>query len=268
MSLFRKSDELFELMSKQTEALERPSPSPSSGFGRRSIESSAGFGRSADISWRGRRNPSDEWVLVDGDALIVVDDGWELPTGEGAGHTLPIRMDTLVVGAFVATGLLIGAFLYGRTSTDAPPSGQAVAQAVAEEASEEEAVDEPNPEPSVAASNQRGAPSSVAGGHQRGAKPTTVAASAPKPKQAAKKSYELLVCSTSKANAKKLVSWLKDNARSPIFGRADLKPYAKGGSVRIKGFGEREKKTLRQVRRTHDPLGGSGTFGDALYRQR
>jgi hypothetical protein len=39
------------------------------------------------------------------------------------------------------------------------------------------------------------------------------------------------------------------------------------GVVRIRGFSQREKNVLGQVKATTDPLGGSGTFHSAYYKR-
>ncbi|MGE0708788.1 MAG: hypothetical protein AB7N76_21520 [Planctomycetota bacterium] len=304
MGLFRKTDELFELMSKQSGAAGRPGPGLSSSHGRRALETTGGGGlgrRASGSTFRLPRpvsgGPMSDVVEIDGDALIVVDDGWSLPgEGEGPGRTFPIRLDTLVVGGLVCTGLLLAAFLYGRTSaspTGAPenevaaaaeePGSQQTEPAAKPEEAPKSKSQTPAPAPSVPASAAKpsaGASSAVAAGMKKGETPkaTSVTASAPRPQETQKQqpaapqqpvkgSYDLVVCSTSADNAGKLVEWLKTNATSPIFGRADLEPYAKGGSVRIRGFAKREDDVLRRVKATHDPLGGSGTFGDAWYRK-
>ena len=328
MGLFRKNDELFELMgqpspnSPRTGSTHRlrprasrapsprppaPRPAPTSGFGPRRTDPSAGFGRpgpeSAAVPARGgvsgtfgrlisgglgrtalfgRNKPAleDEVVMVDGEAVIVVEDGWEMPE-EGPGRTFPVRLDSMVVGTLVMAGLVVASFLYGRTS--AGPVQTAEADPQAQEASADPAAQQepvqlagpaaqtppqtltpaaPVPQPSVpAAAEQSSAPGAVAAGLRRN-QASTVAASAPKQGK-----YLLVVCNTTPDSAQALVKWLQTNATSPIFGRGDLEPFARGGSVRIRGFQERDKDVLRRVQGTHDPLGGSGTFHDAFYRK-
>jgi hypothetical protein len=59
---------------------------------------------------------------------------------------------------------------------------------------------------------------------------------------------------------------LNTDPRSPIIGRNDLEATAKGGSVRIVGFAEREGDLMTRVRATTDPTNrGSDTFHDAYY---
>lgn len=323
MGLFRKNDELFELMGQPSPNAPRtgsthrlrprasrapspqppaPRPKPTSGFGPRRTGPSAGFGRpgpeSAALPARGgisgtfgrlisgglgrtaifgRNKPAieDDVVMVDGEAVIVVEDGWEFP-GEGPGQTFPVRLDSMVVGALVMTGLVVAAFLYGRTSAAPPQTAEAdpQVQQATETPGEQEpvqvltpaaetAAQAPAPQPSLpAAAEQQASTGAVPAGLRRDQASSALPASAPKQGK-----YMLVVCNTTPDSAQALVKWLQTHATSPIFGRGDLEPFARGGSVRIRGFQERDKDVLRRVQGTHDPLGGSGTFHDAFYRK-
>ncbi|MBL4848400.1 MAG: hypothetical protein JKY65_23005 [Planctomycetes bacterium] len=76
------------------------------------------------------------------------------------------------------------------------------------------------------------------------------------------------MASTTPASAKKLAKWFKTNPLSPVCGRADLYAVAsRRGRVSIRGFQKVEGPVLNRVRATNDPLGGSGSFGDAYYKR-
>lgn len=318
MGLFRKSDELFELMSKSgsnsmgsgsrgsgsmgsSTSGSRPDLSRSasggvsrsgsgSGFGPRAFgapfETTHGFGRS---NLFGRAKSGPDLFEVEGEALVIVEDGFDLETAAAEGKGLSIRPDTMVVGALLATGLLISAFLLGRTSGDEAPK---VATIVVNESAEDTSSEEPEAAPVVvqpqaqpaaqpARPSQAGAViQPPAGGGQAIQPPapqpaapntqarpqgsTTLAASAKAPVGR----WKLNVASTSPANAKKLAEWFKTNALSPIYGRSDLQVVASSrGSVSIRGFQKTEGTVLKRVRATQDPLGGSGSFGDAYFQR-
>jgi hypothetical protein len=297
MGLFRKSDELFELMSKSgsrpgsgstSDSGSRANPSQSrsgsggrpfaSGFGP-PFETTKGFGRS---NLFGRAKTGPDLFEVDGEALVIVEDGFDLETAAAEGKGFSIRPDTLIVGGLLATGLLISAFLLGRTSGDETPK---VATIVVNESAEDmtEKAQEPAPvaiqpparstEPTAqgpviqppatgAQAIQPPARQETAQRPARGA--TTVAASA----KVAPGRYELIVASTTPASAKKLADWFKKNALSPIYGRSDLEVIAsRKGRVSIKGFQKTEGTVLKRVRATQDPLGGSGSFSDAYFKR-
>ena len=296
MGLFRKSDELFELMSKSGSSSmgssasgSRPSPGRSSsssgsrpvaprGFGA-PFETTQGFGRS---NLFGRAKTGPDLFEVEGEALVIVEDGFDLETAAAEGKGFSIRPDTIVVGALLATGLLISAFLLGRTSGDESPK---VATIVVNEAADDTtqegegtpqeapvAVQQPTgPGPAIQPPARGQAIQQPAQAQRpatqrpgaRGSGATTVAASAKAPGR-----YELIVASTTPQSAKKLAEWFKKNALSPIYGRSDLEVIASSkGRVSIKGFQKTEGTVLKRVRATQDPLGGSGSFSDAYFKR-
>ena len=303
MGLFRKSDELFELMSKSGSSSlgssasgSRPNPkgrgSSSSGsrptaprgFGA-PFETTQGFGRS---NLFGRAKTGPDLFEVDGEALVIVEDGFDLETAAAEGKGFSIRPDTVVVGALLATGLLISAFLLGRTSGDETPK---VATIVVNESADDTSQEGERAPEAAPAANQGSAAPAPAGqviqppaqagqaiqppaqqqpaaaqrpqARQGTGGATTVAASAKAPGR-----YELIVASTTPQSAKKLAEWFKQNALSPIYGRSDLEVIASSkGRVSIKGFQKTEGTVLKRVRATQDPLGGSGSFGDAYFKR-
>lgn len=278
MGLFRKSDELFELMGKRGGDPDQSgggSPGGSTSQARsrgftRPFETTTGFGRSS-LFGRSAGMSRNDVLTVDGDALVVVDDGFSLGSEGGEpSKGIAIRPDTLIVGALLATGLFVTAFLLGRTSsTDAPVATVQVAagedtDADADAPAEEAA--QPAGEPIQAAAPQQiaapaQAPSTQAPSAPQGA--TTLAASAPAPQGRRK----LIVASTTPESARKLAEWFEKNPLSPIFGRRDLRAEASSrGQVSIRGFQEDEPQVLKRVRATNDPLGGSGSFGDAYFK--
>lgn len=304
MGLFRKSDELFELMSKSgsrpgsgsstSGSGSRPGLSQSrsgsggrpfaSGFGP-PFETTKGFGRS---NLFGRPASGPDLFEVDGEALVIVEDGFDLETAGAEGKGFSIRPDTLIVGGLLATGLLISAFLLGRTSGDETPK---VATIVVNESAEDaEQPQEPTQQPAPIVIQPPANPAQPAQGQviqppvqggqavqppapqpqtapaprSRTQGATTLAASA----QVAPGRYELIVASTTPASAKKLAEWFKKNALSPIYGRSDLEVIASSrGRVSIKGFQKTEGTVLKRVRATQDPLGGSGSFSDAYFKR-
>lgn len=282
MGLFRKSDELFEIMSKQGPSGSGPRPDPgqsgsvrphrptSKGFGP-PFETTHGFGRSALF---GRAKTGPDLFEVDGEALVIVEDGFDIAAG-GETKGFSIRSDTLVVGALLATGLLVSAFLLGRTSGDEAPKVAIVVEAEGDEtttASDGDKGEAPgevvlppaNSGTQTAPPQQVQAPAPVQPQTQRRTRqPTTLKASAP-----AVGRYELIVASTTPKSATKLAEWFKKNPLSPIFGRSDLQVIAsKRGRVSIRGFQKTEGTVLKRVRATQDPLGGSGSFGDAYFKR-
>ena len=121
MGLFRKSDELFEIMSKQggsgpgsrldsSQSGSTPSPRASSGGFGAPFETTHGFGRSALFG----RPISPDLFEIDGEALVVVEDGFDLAS-PGKKGGVAIRADTLIVAGLLATGLFVAAFLLGRS---------------------------------------------------------------------------------------------------------------------------------------------------------
>jgi len=288
MGLFGKNDELFELMSKNRQPAKDLTTSTHSE--RRT---------STTRSWRGARKKIGPDVYeLDGDPLIVVEDGWlegfdteELPSG----GFLAVRTDTMVVGGFLVAGLLLGAFLLGRTTEEElQPPTIAIVQPVSAEAEAAPAspvglsgmlpplsAEQPapaqqttTPAQALTASFRGNSASTITS--EAGASPheaTTVGASAPARDSDAATvdpklgKFVLVVCTTRPQNAVALAKWLNEDAVSPIFGRGDLEAYStRRGVVRISGFGKRERDVLARVRATCDPLGGSGTFHSAYFR--
>lgn len=210
---------------------------------------------------------------IDGDALVVVDDGWnEATAAEGPERTFAIRADTAIVGGLLASGLLLTAFLVGRTTTtpEAPderpiatvtlvqptidPANATSLPASVSNASAETAsaltAGAPTAPPATTGNATSSAP-------QAGFQPPTTAATPGK--------FELRVVTTTPEKAKALAAWLNGAPRSPIFGRGDLQVVVNGGSVKIQGFMQREPEVFSRVRATSDPTGGSGTFHDAYF---
>lgn len=304
MGLFKKNDELFEIMSKRRAAGSGKPPGGGSTTDGSSGETTQIRRRLSTTSIPVRRptqsgfgprlsRPSNEPDLfdLDGDALVVVDDGWAEATNEeqGQGKTFAIRPDTLVVGAFLTAGLIAAAFLFGRSSTGpeaevkvavvateqapapsaTPPVSVApspIALAVGAKSTEPVARSMPKPEvPTSTQASETPTPASTpepSATHQA----TTVPASSPK--AVAKGKYVLVVCTTRPNNAVKLANWLNTAPKSPIFGRGDLEAFfTRKGVVRIRGFAQRETRVLSQVKATNDPLGGSGTFHTAYYKR-
>lgn len=220
------------------------------------------------------RGGEDDLFDIDGDALVVVDDGWnETPAAGGPERTFAIRADTAIVGGLLASGLLLTAFLVGRTTT-----------------SPEAPTERPIPsvtllQPTIDPSNTTSLPASVASnpGGQSASAPTAgsqtppqagasgAGSSAPQagfqppPPAPTPGKYEVRVVTTTPDKAKALAAWLNGAPRSPIFGRGDLQVVVNGGSVKIQGFMQREAEVLSRVRATSDPTGGSGTFHDAYF---
>ncbi|RMG12982.1 MAG: hypothetical protein D6731_12915 [Planctomycetota bacterium] len=128
MGIFRKHDELFEIMSRRPPGSLNPRPvtgphrapmggrrTTTTGLGRRTATS--GFGPRSVLNQAGEP----ELFEVDGDALVVVEDGWAPGEDEGEGGTISVRSDTLVVGVCLLGGLVLTAFLFGRSSAEATP---------------------------------------------------------------------------------------------------------------------------------------------------
>lgn len=238
-----------------------------------------------------------ELVEVDGDALVVLDDGWD--EGPEPGRLLALRLDTAVVGGLLVLGLLATAFLVGRTSSPASPDG---VQIVQKAAGEERRVAVEAVEPSMNAERQSSplqarsaangatttpgslpaganpgaasAPSAgfrpgsaeAAGGGAGGRQPATEAGAGAPERSAKPGKFEMRVVTTTAEKAAEVARWLNTDPRSPIIGRNDLEATAKGGSVRIVGFAEREGDLMTRVRATTDPTNrGSDTFHDAYY---
>lgn len=256
-------------VARPTGVAARPAPSlkPSSavGLGRPAAK--------ASLSTTTRRNhlvpggeAGDDLLEVDGDALVVVDDGWEEAAPPGPERTLAIRADTAIVGGLLAGGLLVTAFLMGRTSSapEAPAERPITPVVIA-------AAAEPGPAPAAAApQGPTGATTLPAGAPARGseatAAPAGFQAEAPAERPAASPGkFEVRVCTTTPEKAQALSKWLNEAPRSPIFGRGDLQVLVNGGSVKIQGFMQREADVLSRVRATSDPTGGSGTFHDAYF---
>jgi len=296
MKFFGRQDELFEIMAQATakrraETTGGDTPTPGSLAAQpsalRPSPISSGYAR------RGSE-PEPDLLEVDGEAVVVVEDEWEGFLAEGGdallegggedtevvgvasgasgvfgrGGFLALRTDTAIVGGILLAGLIATAFLLGRTSGgEADPASAEVAAAAPSEPGPEV---EPEPAPTLpasigpvaAADGPSAAGSSVAAGAARGEE-TTVAASSPR--RVTDGRYSIQVCTTTSRKAADLARWLNEEARSPIFGRSDLEAYARGGSVRIRGFASREEDVLARVKATADPTGGSGTFGDAYY---
>ncbi len=215
-----------------------------------------------------RPEPSaSELFEVEGDALVVVDDGWDPPVVE-SGATLLLRKDTAIVGGLVAGALLVGAFLVGRTTTSEPATAAAPPQLVVTTVPASVGVEQGTT--ALPASAPRIQATAVAAGAPvQPAEPAPpAAAQAPAqeaPRAAAQGKYVIRVCTTTPEKAVEVVKWLNEAPRSPIFGRGELEASAKGGSVRIQGFVRREPDVLSRVRATADPTGGSGTFHDAFW---
>lgn len=297
MGLFKKSDELFEIMSRQTGGRAGMDLAATPSMSTRAT-------RRPEVSWKAKR-PADDGALfeIDGDALVVIDDpevaGAE-GEEEGAGRTFAIRTDSLVVGGFLTAGLVVTSFLVGRRSDEppvapslalSPPAAVAPAtpgfgatsalvpaSAVAEAQQQQQAAT-PAPTPSQPTAVKGSFRPEQATTAQAAASPhaaTTVAsapasndddAATPSTRKVADGKFVLVVCSTTPANATRLAEWLNTAPRSPIFGRGDLEAYAtRRGVVRIRGFGQRDRDVLGRVQATADPLGGSGTFHSAYYK--
>lgn len=319
MGIFRKNDELFEIMSRHT----RPARygggaaggTPSGAATRTpppSTRPSASASSSAASTWRQPRlNPlapassssskpgEEELFELDGEALVLVDDGFVEGLGdeppEPEVKTLVVRQDTVVVGAILTTALLVAAFLFGRTSAEpagADPQGPGeVAVVIREQAPAQAAAAQPEGQPqaplasqaqqphaqtAAAPQGQSGpiVPQTVPGGFRpEGGAATSAAASAPGQAVAlpasapqVEEKYMLVVCTTSSSNAVELARWLNEQPRSPIFGREGVKAEAKGGEVRIRGFAQRDDTVLDLVKQTPDPLGGGRPFESAYFR--
>jgi hypothetical protein len=228
----------------------------------------------------GRANTGDDLFDIDGDALVIVDEDedWaDAPEEDPDGmRTFRLRGDTAIVGAILVAGLLLTAFLMGRTS-DAPAASDdgTVAAASAVEgagtlidasAVEEEAAVEVAQAPATPDNPRLPTREEVladiptyAGGTQG----TTLAASAPRTVSEGTK--RLLVVTTTEEKAVQVAQWLNENSLSPIFGRRDVQAQTSGGSVRIVGFQREENDVLARVRSTVDPTNGRGTFRDAYF---
>lgn len=238
-------------------------------------------------------SPEDDFFDVGGDALVVVDDGWEEANAvTGPEKTFAIRADTAVVGGLLAGGLLLGAFLIGRTSSspEAPAERPITPVVITAQANPAEATTlpasvpvaatgapapvtlaasvpaptaspatTPTATPGAAPAIDPSASTTVAAGFQPQAQASTEA------RQANPGKYEIRVCTTTPEKAQSLSKWLNEAPRSPIFGRGDLQVVVNGGSVKIQGFMQREADVLSRVRATSDPTGGSGTFHDAYF---
>jgi hypothetical protein len=279
MGLFTNNDELFELMSKSQDRQKASSTSSSSNSRSRDDSSSKQTVRKRSSGSFGARRITQaepEFFEVDGDALIVVDDGWTLEGDEEEteGSTFAIRSDTAIVGACLAFGLVVGAFLVGRTGQTESATAAAPPAAVMTVPSATISAAQPT---TVPAGQPRVIPTAVVGGFTRSAAAAPQASApagvpkveqAPAARQAAKGKYLLVVCTTTPVNGRKVAKWLNEQARSPIFGRADLEAYTtRKGVVRIRGFKLCDKQVLRQVKATNDPLGGSGTFHSAYFKR-
>ena len=325
MGLFRKSDELFEIMARQkgpragsaagaSTSEARPRASSTSWDTPRSSSSSASWDaprpRSSSTSWDAPRPAaSSSWRAprskpgggnsdlyeLDGDALVLLEDALAEPepviAGDDAVKTYSVRADTAVVGGILFAALLGAAFLMGRNvGGDAPtPSEPTVIRVAAAEtptatrsAQPEQPAAGPSSAQPVPASlppnTQTSVPASFRASDEEASAPaaarrnegTTLAAGSPvsaAPKrQAAEGKYVLIVCSTTAENGQKVAGWLNEDAASALANDLSLEAYSTSrGSVRIKGFQERDPEVLARIRATVDPLGGSETFHSAYY---
>lgn len=235
--------------------------------------------------------PPGELVEVDGDALVVLDDGWD--EGPEPGRLLALRLDTAVVGGLLVVGLLATAFLVGRTSSPPTPEAVAIGRRTDGEAPVSAAPLEPSMSPerrstplparasagstTVDAGAQADRATSRGGGFRPGStapvaaeaaagQPASEAAPTAPQRKARPGKFEMRVVTTTEAKATEVARWLNGDAGSPIIGRNDLEAIARGGSVRIVGFAEREGDLMTRVRATTDPTNrGSGTFNDAYF---
>ncbi len=290
MGLFRKNDELFEIMSRHTGS-KPASASTTRAASTGPLKRPAGTWSypSADVSsgpaprplrMPGGKKSEEEFFELDGDALVLVDDGFVEGLGseppEAEMKTYTVRHDTAVVGAILMGGLLVAAFMFGRTSTPAAEAGPAGPGEVAVVVRERV----PDPAEPAAAGTASSVPASF---RPAGASAGAAPASAPAPQQAPQASepqvvevarsapapqerYMLVVATTTPDNATSLATWLNEQPRSPIFGREGLEAEARGGEVRIRGFAQRDEVVLKRVRETSDPM-GSGTFHSAYFRR-
>jgi hypothetical protein len=220
------------------------------------------------------RGTEDDLFDIDGDALVVVDDGWNEATQvEGPDRTFAIRADTAIVGGLLASGLLLTAFLVGRTTTSPEaPTERPIPQVTLVQPTIDPSSTTSLPA-SVASSPTGEAASALTAGAPTppSATPGDAGSSAPQAgfqppaPTASPGKYELRVVTTTPEKAKALAAWLNEAPRSPIFGRGDLQVVVNGGSVKIQGFMQREPEVFSRVRATSDPTGGSGTFHDAYF---
>lgn len=282
MKIFGRNDELFELMAKATQKQAAQSAQTP-----RIRSVSSHFGRATPFSPIGE--PESEFVEIEGEALIVVEDDWdgedeaplapvESTTGTVTQASTPIarsetltrvfartfslRKDTLAIGGVFVGGLAMAMFLLGRSTASAPVQPTTPEVAVIQ-------VEDPTltPLPSEEASllpSESELPAIASRGGS-----TALPASAPRPttqRNAAKGKFDLLICYTTPAKGEELAVWLNEDPASPLAGKPNLEAVSRRGSVRIKGFMTRDTEVLKRVHQTRDPTGGSGTFSDAQWR--
>jgi hypothetical protein len=205
---------------------------------------------------------------IDEDPVIVVDD--ELDPLEAAKEereaeerspwkTLSLRQDTAVVAGVALTLLIAIAYFAGR-STKRPEDATAKSAPAGVL---------PAPPPAPAAESEPTRP--TASRELPASFPTKPAAAKPAndeavpDRQVKDGNYELQVVSTSEEKAKKVVDFLNEDAKSPLFGRSDLQAYVKSGAaVRIRGFEKMDEGVLTKIHAMKDPTGG-GRFSDACF---
>lgn len=213
---------------------------------------------------------------IDEDPVLVVDD--ELDPLEAAQEekeaeerspwkTLSLRQDTAVVAGVALTLLIAIAYFAGRTTKhDEPKTASAPTPAVLPApppAPAPEPVEQARP--TVAKEMPAGFPTKAPAPAAVVAKPA--ADDAPPERQVKDGRFELAVVTAStEENAKKVVDFLNDSPKSPLFGRPDLQAYVRGGTaVRIKGFESEDPAFREKIQKMKDPTGG-GRFTDAQYR--
>jgi hypothetical protein len=208
---------------------------------------------------------------IDEDPVLVVDD--EFDPLEAAKEereaeerspwkTLSLRQDTAVVAGVALTLLIAIAYFAGR-STKRPEDATAKSAPAGVL---------PAPPPAPAAETEPAHP--IASKELPASFPSRPAptAAAVKPgsdevpdRQVKDGTYELQVVSTSEEKAKKVVDFLNEDAKSPLFGRSDLQAYVRNGSaVRIRGFEKMDDAVLAKIHAMKDPTGG-GRFSDACF---
>lgn len=268
MGMFRKSDELFEIMSKRKGGNSAPLSNPSPTTTRRARR----FGAPA-MSWRYGRTQQElpDLLEVDGEAVVLVEDGWSdglVPLEEEAPKTYTVRSDTLVVGGFLCLGLLVASFLLGRQASDEPQAAEAKTAEVATASAEPGATQNEESAKQTAKPNPKAKrrTTSVPAGFRPAERKAKVKPASTKPsKKLVKGKFVLIICKTTPDNGKKLAEWFNTNTRSPIFGRTGLKATNSRGSVRIHGFKARDARVKSLVRNTYDPLGGPEPFSSAYF---
>lgn len=137
MGLFGKKDELFEIMARGSARKQAGEPT-SQAVARQSERASPALKQPktsgawpkasgawpkpnrSSRSWRRGGEPAAEelFLEVDGDAIVLVDDGFVDGLEAEDGPEVPtfaIRTDTAVVGGILACSLLAAAFFMGRT---------------------------------------------------------------------------------------------------------------------------------------------------------